>query len=122
MGDRGNIVVDGIFLYSHWGGSGLRETLARALRRGKERWNDPAFLTRIILCDMIKDAGSDFDSLIGIGISTTRQDYEHPDLVVNTNEGTVSVVEVGEDGKKGKARERKTFEDWIEKYENEASE
>ncbi len=37
MGDRGNIVVDGVFLYAHWGGAELRKTLGKALKRGEDR-------------------------------------------------------------------------------------
>ena len=75
MGDRGNIIVKGnneeIYLYTHWGGSELREILRSALRRGKNRWDDYHYLNRIIFCEMIKD---DVLGLIGFGISSEMQD------------------------------------------------
>ena len=41
MGDRGNIIVkDGdstVYLYTHWSGSRLNETLKQALIRGKDK-------------------------------------------------------------------------------------
>ncbi len=109
MGDRGNIVVDGVYLYSHWGGNGLRKLLARSLERGKDRWGDPAYLTAIIFRDMI---GDDLQGASGLGISTEQQDHEHPNLVVDTDARTVSVVDV----EPKKVRKRHTFEDWIERY------
>ena len=70
MGDRGNIIVDGVYLYSHWTGSKLPETLKSALNR-KLRWDDSSYLTRMIFCEMVKD---DIDGEIGFGISKTKGD------------------------------------------------
>lgn len=62
MGDRRNVLVQGepgdkplVVLYTHWGGSDLPSTLADALDRGRGRWTDPTYLTRIIFSEMIKD-------------------------------------------------------------------
>ena len=90
MGDRGTIVVkEGpgtIYLYTHWGGSELKTTLRRALGR-EARWDDPAYLTRIIFCEMVK--GHEADET-GFGISTQPQDGEYNTLVVNTDSQTVT--------------------------------
>ena len=76
MGDRGNIILNykengKIYFYSHWTGSNLGEILKSALIRGKDRWDDDAYLSRIIFCEMIKDYVLD-DT--GFGISTSMGD------------------------------------------------
>jgi len=69
MGDRGNIVVlsttyqgerEGVWLYSHWGGSRLEETARKAIERSM-RIGDPTYLTREIFCAMIADGYHDSD-------------------------------------------------------------
>ena len=97
MGDRGNIFItrnddtknneQGIYLYTHWGGSYLKETLQAALRK-KWRWNDEAYLTRIIFCEMIKGYESEET---GFGISLEEQDNEHPIVYVLTDTQEVIV-------------------------------
>ena len=92
MGDRANIVIENdagrIYLYTHWAGYSLPETLRSALERGKSRWDDESYLTRIIFCEMVK--GSEAD-LTGYGISNQLGDNGHPFLVVNVEEQTVAV-------------------------------
>lgn len=73
MGDRGNIKIGKVYLYTHWGGSKIKQTLQKALAR-HQRWNDEAYLTRIIFCEMI---GNDIDGETGYGISTSIQDNNH---------------------------------------------
>jgi hypothetical protein len=93
MGDRAQIKIEdnGVFLYTHWCGSELKDTLKQALIRGESRWNDSEYLTRIIFCEMIQH---DDDSLLkttGYGISTSKHvDLEHNLLVVNCEEKTVT--------------------------------
>ena len=83
MGDRAQVAVldtynNGIvYLYTHWGGSMLGETLAKALDRGRERWDDEPYLTRIIFSEMIRD---DPYSLTGHGILSTSM--EGPTYIV----------------------------------------
>jgi len=86
MGDRANIVVKQepdnpaeIFLYSHWGGEGLVTVLHRVLSR-RDRWNDPAYLTRMIFSAMVKD---DIDGSTGFGIGIDRPDNSYPYIVVD---------------------------------------
>jgi len=52
MGDRANVRIKdsgGTFhLYTHWSGTELPETVRQALLRGKDRWDDEQYLSRII--------------------------------------------------------------------------
>lgn len=74
MGDRGCIVVDHdndyfgpVVLYTHWGATNLPHYLQAALRK-QARWNDPDYLTRIIVEELSAGANSD---VTGVGIGTT---------------------------------------------------
>ncbi len=60
-----------IYLYTHWGGYRIKETLANALKRGEGRWDDPSYLNRIIISEFVKD---DTEGLTGIGVSRNYQD------------------------------------------------
>ncbi len=97
MGDRANIVMKfdrggEVWLYTHWCGTELEETLRKALDRGRSRWDDPSYLTRIIFCEMIKLDGNDaLDGLTGFGIATSEQDQNHPHIYVNTEAKTVTI-------------------------------
>ncbi len=90
MGDRANIIVKenkgSIHLYTHWQGYRIREILAAALDRGRSRWDDTAYLIRIIFCEMI--SGENADETTGFGIST---DHCEPgnDLWVDPEHETV---------------------------------
>jgi hypothetical protein len=121
MGDRGNVVIVGsdhppIYLYSHWGGSELPFDVQRALRNGKSRWNDGAYLTRIIWDHVIGAVPSgttpemldDYKekeklrpqykpSLTGFGIATYQCDNEHLFVVVDPETRMVSFREEGAD-------------------------
>jgi hypothetical protein len=90
MGDRANVKVTGagdVFLYTHWYGSELPETLRTALARGIGRWNDPAYLARIIFCEMVK--GHEMDST-GYGISGECGDGDDRVLTVDGVAQTVT--------------------------------
>lgn len=85
MGDRANVVVvdngERVYLYTHWSGHDLPDTVRRALVRGEGRWTDAPYLTRIIFCEMIgKDGG---EGTTGFGISTRIGDNEYPIIVVD---------------------------------------
>ena len=90
MGDRGNIKVGNVYLYIHWGGSTLKGVLIRALKR-KQRWNDEAYLTRIIFCEMMAEEQESLDGETGFGISTKIQDNEHPILEVDCKTQTIKI-------------------------------
>lgn len=86
MGDRANVVIpeqygdnnQAVVLYTHWGGTELPETLREALAR-RERWDDAAYLARIVFCHMI---GEDFAGETGYGIATRLPDNEYPLLML----------------------------------------
>lgn len=85
MGDRANIIVDGeytdpVFLYTHWRGYATPGILQAALSRGRGRWGDTSYLTRIIFCELI---GKDTDGLTGFGISTRICDNNRPLLYLS---------------------------------------
>lgn len=91
MGDRAQVAVKNgpgtVYLYTHWNGSSLRETLKAAMKRGRGRWNDPSYLTRIIFSEMIKD--DDLLAETGFGISTMSAGDAQFTLVVDCDKQKV---------------------------------
>jgi hypothetical protein len=96
MGDRANFGLkqsDGntIFLYSHWGGEGMMDTLANALAVARPRWHDEGYATRIIISQII---GSDWREETGYGLYINEiPDNEHSIPVVDFVSQTVSLYE-----------------------------
>jgi len=84
MGDRSNIVIkegkEEVFLYGHNMGRHYISVLAEALTRGRDRWQDPSYLARIVFCEMTKDTKAE---TTGYGIWCSLTDNEHPLLVVD---------------------------------------
>jgi len=75
MGDRAHVkVIDGtnppLYLYTHWGASTIVNDVHEVLKVRK-RWDDPAYLSRMIFDRMKKDS---VDSVLGFGISTYEPD------------------------------------------------
>jgi hypothetical protein len=101
MGDRANIIVkssekegaEQVCLYTHWAGSTLPGTLKTALIRGKERWDDFQYLTRIIFCEMIKHSGESLDGLTGYGITQKLWDGEDSLIFVAVDEQQITIGE-----------------------------
>jgi hypothetical protein len=81
-----------VYLYSHWGGSELPNVLAAALERGKGRWDDAPYLTRIIFNEMTK--GNE-DGETGYGISSYYCDGNHDLLVVDIDKNVVRTCREG---------------------------
>lgn len=110
MGDRGNIVVRGhrfgdkrdpaVFLYTHWSGSDLPETLANALqsREAKSRGADGSYLTRIIFDRMVAAGGGSMGDETGFGISAYLTDGNGTLLVVTPSDGDGVTVQVVPEG------------------------
>jgi hypothetical protein len=70
-----------VFLYQHYDGDELYDTVKKSIARSRPRWNDEEYLARIIFSDMIKDSLTDLE---GFGISTSKHgDIEYL-IVVNT--------------------------------------
>jgi hypothetical protein len=103
MGDRGNIYVqmsenngdDGVYLYTHWCGSCVKDIVYNALQR-RQRWDDPAYLTRILFCEMLRMGGLNIVetvmSEIGFGISTYIGENSHDIIFVNPFKQTVNGI------------------------------
>lgn len=95
MGDRVVYTIKqdnelSVNLYSHWGGYGRFENLARALQAAEPRWNDTAYGTRIILSQLI---GDEWNQELGFGIwaSGSSGEYggDHPDIIIDLINKTV---------------------------------
>jgi len=89
MGDRANIKVTGcgdVYLYTHWNGYELPKILKQALIRGRDRWDDPQYLARIIFCEMVR--GYEMENS-GYGISGECGDGEDRIITVNSENKTV---------------------------------
>lgn len=102
MGDRANAAIkqpqrtDRIYLYTHWEGTKLPETVRAALaKEGRARWDDHAYLTRIIFCAMTREAERGVSSReTGYGISIVPCDNDgYPFIVIDTDTQTVSFEE-----------------------------
>jgi hypothetical protein len=113
MGDRGAIKVTtklggvtkrAIWLYTHWYGSELDQIVINAISR-RQRWDDEAYLTRIIFCEMLKmghreDPEKALNGETGFGIMMECPfDIEHPAVVVDVVKQVVF-----------KAKQRTTFD------------
>jgi hypothetical protein len=112
MGDRAQLaVIDGdgparVYLYTHWHGTELPETLKAALIRGKSRWDDSSYLTRIIFNEMTK--GNEMGET-GFGIDCTLHgDVFKPVPVLDCNTQMITWENV-----KGEPREPISFADFI---------
>jgi hypothetical protein len=115
MGDRGNVKVvqydgNGVYLYTHWGGSVLPFIVRDALAK-RWRWDDPAYLARIIFCEMVK--GQENEET-GYGISNQPCDWNHPVIQVNPHDKTIQLVSVPwKEGDKEKVSTKLSFEQWV---------
>jgi len=68
MGDKAQVKIAGVYLYTHHGASGLIKDVQKALNK-RIRWNDHEYLTRIIF-DVMKEGNDDEEC--GFGIGTTQ--------------------------------------------------
>lgn len=121
MGDRGNIFfVDheidsetygGLYLYSHWAGSGMWLMCKEGLKRGKSRWGDSQYLARILFCDVVRDI---LDETTGAGLSTFMGDNEHQIIRVNDLKYEVSFHDPGKERLQSDAGNSKwSYEEYI---------
>lgn len=95
MGDRANVFVkehgseEGVYLYTHWSGHVLPETVLAALVRGEDRWNDGPYLARIVFCEMVKGAEME---LPGYGISATCGDGDNRIICLDPDDERIGFV------------------------------
>jgi hypothetical protein len=94
MGDRANTVVldtftdEAVFLYGHWSGSDLPETVRKALdsTAGRSRWKDSAYLARIVFDAM---SAGEQGAETGFGIATRPPDNEYDFIVLSCKDQLV---------------------------------
>ena len=98
MGARTNILIKyendkELYIYSHWGGDGgLRDKLHKAMQRD-ERWDDPPYLTAIILREVLRNS---LDSGTGYGVDPFGGEEEYTTTVVDTTRQTIDGVPYAE--------------------------
>jgi hypothetical protein len=97
MGDRRHVVIKetsspDVYLYTHWGGHDLPETVQEALSR-EERWDDGPYLARIIFCHMINGATGGLGGTTGLGISASYLESEYDDVIVDVSTNEVRIGE-----------------------------
>ena len=99
MGDRANVRLDyytsgekkdSIFIYTHWEGHHLPIMVHEGLAL-KARWEDPAYLTRIIADSIIPAPDLAYNRSTGYGISPWMCDNEHAIIVLNTDKKTIGL-------------------------------
>lgn len=113
MGDRGNIGIRQpheeatIFLYTHWGGSGICHILSEGLRKCKQegRLDDPACATRIIFDTLTGLRGGSTGYGISVG-SPCDNEHEIPFVVWERHGDPIIHYGCG----------RFTPEDWMEAH------
>ena len=111
MGDRAQVKVlnpysegDDIYLYTHWNGHCIEDTVRRALAR-KQRWNDFEYLTRIIFCTMVRH---DINGDTGYGIGTEEHGDIERLITVDVRNSAVTVEHLWD-----KVRKDYSFEEFI---------
>ena len=96
MGDRANFGFrdskeDIVFLYGHWAGYKMLETLANAVKTAEPRWTDESYATRICVSRIV---GEDWTQETGWGLSVNRiLDNEHKVPVIDWAEQTFTLME-----------------------------
>jgi hypothetical protein len=87
MGARAQVLIKetGVYLYTHWGSGTIKEDVQNALNspQGKNRLNDPEYLTRIIFEHLI---GDERNTETGFGIGTEIHGDIDTLIVVNNGE------------------------------------
>ena len=95
MGERAQVKVIGgqhdgpaVYLYTHWGAHELPGQVASALERGRDRWDDIEYLTRIIFNEMTR--GEELGTT-GFGIGTKEHfDNNYPPIIVDVAHGLIT--------------------------------
>ncbi len=89
MGDRNNIKItynngQSVYLYSHWGGSELRDIVADAVRTSG-RVDDESYFTRVLFCKMLGDDLRDWRGETGFGIAPYAPDQDDNNKMVHVD-------------------------------------
>jgi hypothetical protein len=100
MGDRGQVLINGAVLYSHWGAADLAETVRQGIAAG--RW-DADYLAANIFRAMVKD---EIDSGLGYGIGSTPYGWAWRTVEITTGpDGNAARVRVLDSGPEGGRRD-----------------
>ena len=112
MGDRGQVLVKdiGVYLYTHWGASGLIDVVREAIAR-RERWDDPEYLARIVFCAMV--AGQEKE-LTGFGIGTHLHDDVWRLVELDCDEEKIRVFQIGYDDSSRELELEQTFKEFVQ--------
>ncbi len=86
MGDRGNVCVNGVYLYTHNAGKDIPNRVCTALKH-RVRWDDAPYLARIIFEALVDE---EHGSETGFGISDGIGDSNNPLVTVNCARQQVS--------------------------------
>lgn len=84
-----------VVLYTRWSGTELPAAVRTALKRGKNRWDDSAYLARIVFCDMVR---GDEDGETGFGIAAHPEDVDGDYRVIDLNCRTQVITFIGDWG------------------------
>jgi hypothetical protein len=93
MGDRANVAIvfdkgQKVYFYTHNYGNELPALVHKAIAR-RQRWDDPAYLARIIFCEMLQDDDIRQQET-GFGISLSpANDRQYPVIMVDTINQTI---------------------------------
>lgn len=92
MGDRGQIefiMEEGsLYFYTHWRASELPDLVRAALARSRERWDQPDYLTRIIVSEVMVD---EIRELTGYGFALSPYVDAWRTVVINLGDNEVAV-------------------------------
>lgn len=97
MGDRANIVLnygdnyDRIYLYTHWKGYKIEQILKQALIKGKSRWDDVPYFSRVIFCELI--GLDEFNEITGFGLTPYITDGDDRILEIDLENKRVMPVD-----------------------------
>ena len=105
MGARAQIEVKqkpySVFLYTHWGADTILQDTIQGMIKGKSRWSDSTYLTRILFDSLKKPASAangkvldDAYSTTGYGIGTFQAGDIEKLVVVDTEHQRVSFYAV----------------------------
>ena len=97
-----------VVLYKHSDGDYLINDVIEAMKKGKSRWNDPAYLSRVIFCRMLCGDLTPLTGTTGYGILTDNISDAKIEIVIDCNRQEVIIKEINRDN------ETYTFEEFAE--------
>lgn len=122
MGDRANIYLEmptsygpgarkqGVYLYTHGGGYEWPEALRQALVTGEGRWDDEPYIARIITTEVFSDL---VGQTTGGGLSPCLTDNEHPIIICDVKDKTVSFAKAGEEKARSKRYGKMSWREFV---------